>query len=136
MSRRLSLIALLLGACVTHGAKCPTSPADVGGEHPAATPDALTGTWVNQDTHAYLTVAVAGGEVLTVFAIDDDGEVWPVSDASFDPKSATLHFTAHVPSTGYVLVSTLKLRDPDALVGSHTGTRAGDDVWTRYVPPR
>lgn len=140
---RAVVVALLLAACGSApaaggttlpppGTKCP--PSRVAGPGLPEL-DAPSGTWVDDETRAYLVVAMAGGAILTLFTIDDDGEVWPVSDAAWD--GTTLTFTTYVPSTGYTIRRTLTLGpDGESLVGSHDGSHTGTgDVWKRYHPP-
>jgi hypothetical protein len=95
--------------------------------------DPVTGTWVDQDAGSYITVAIACGAVSVLFIVDNDGEVYPVSDAAYD--GITLEWTHVVPSTGYTLYNEARLQDPSTLVGTHTGSHEGSDVYKRWAAP-
>jgi hypothetical protein len=118
--RALALLAL--GACC-HAAGASTATTMV-----EAPPDPISGTWVDADTGAFLAIGASGGRLVSIFVIDDDGEVWPVEIATWD--GATLIFTTRVPSTGYEITRTLKL-DGDTLSGAHEGSHSGPDRWRR-----
>lgn len=129
----LIVCALLLGAACGGAQKaalpppCPACP-------DLATPDPISGVWVDSETQTYLVLGAVGGKVVSIFVIDDDGEVEPVSDVSWD--GTTLRFTTYIPSTAFTLVNVLQLQDPETLTGRHEGSHVGSgDVWKRWHAP-
>jgi len=96
----------------------------------------VTGTWRNPTTDTYLTVAVSDGALLAIFVQDGDGEVEPVSNASYvggalPGAPGSLRFTLLIPSTAYTLTFTLTLDAKGRLVGHYTGNIEGNAVWIR-----
>lgn len=112
---------------------CPAAPACTACPALDGSADAMNGVWIDQETNAAIVIGATGGKVYVVFAMDDDGELWPAALLGYDGR--TLHFSYFVPSTGYRLENWVELVDPNTMTGRHTGSHvATDDKYLRWRP--
>ena len=80
----------------------------------------LEGVWEDPETNTLYTIHQQGEGYTVVSAIDDDGEVYEVSDVVWE--NSILKWTVRTPSTGYVFrYTTIALRG-DELECSWSGT--------------
>lgn len=85
----------------------------------------LAGSWVDSSTRTVCVIAWNRNTYTVTSCIDDDGEVYPLTDQSWSDGALT--WSLHVPSTGYDLTYQTVSLQGDSLMTRWWGTAGSGD---------